>query len=110
MTVTHGRIELNFRCCKLLGSSKRRSPHRQAAASLSHRCKLLQRCHINYKAVLHVALEQAVVCFVDLLNFDHLDVRGNSLFPAEIEHLLRFAKPADARAGKPATVQEQTEG
>src|ERR1700723_856863 len=65
---------------------------------------LLQRSHVDHEAVFHVALEQAVVCFVDLLHFDHLDIRIDSLLGAEIEHLLGFGNAADggAREAAPA--------
>src|SRR4029077_3266534 len=36
---------------------------------------------------------------IDLLDLDHLDVCGNPICPAEIQHLLRLPYPADRRAG-----------
>src|SRR6516225_12285312 len=38
---------------------------------------LLQRSHINGKAVFHVALEQPLVGFIDLLNPNRFDVGGD---------------------------------
>src|ERR1700722_5992400 len=65
---------------------------------------LLQRSHVDHEPVFPVALEQAVVGFVDLLHFDHLDIRIDSLLGAEIEHLLGFGNAADggAREAAPA--------
>ncbi len=36
--------------------------------------KQLQRCHINYKPVAHIAFHHALVCLIDVLNVYHLDV------------------------------------
>src|SRR6185312_1017916 len=69
----------------------------------------LQRRHIDYKAILDVALEHAIVSLVDLLNWNHLDVGSDVVLAAEIEHLLRFRDSADKRAGELATLVDQAE-
>jgi hypothetical protein len=57
---------------------------------------LLQRGHIDDEAVLDVAFEQALVRLVNLRNFDQLDIGGDAVIGAEIEHLLSFLNTADA--------------
>src|SRR4029079_6681080 len=46
---------------------------------------LRERRHIDREAVLHVGLEQPFVGFVDLLDGNDLDVRGQVMRPAEVE-------------------------
>src|SRR5579864_6522552 len=65
--------------------------------SISDPC-LAQRRVIDHKAILHVALEQTFVGFIDLLNLDQLDVCRDSLIGAEVEHLLGFGDAADGGA------------
>jgi hypothetical protein len=45
------------------------------------------------KRYFYVALEQALVGFIDLLNANRFDVGGDAVFGAEIEHLLRLRMP-----------------
>src|SRR5208283_3959539 len=54
-------------------------------------CLLPDRGHINYEAVLHVALQQAFVGMINLLDADFFDVSGYTVFTAEVQHFLRFA-------------------
>ncbi len=61
---------------------------------------LLQRRHINHKAVLDVPFQQTLVGLVDLLNFDQFDIGGEAVIGAEIEHLLSFPNPADAEPAR----------
>jgi hypothetical protein len=61
-----------------------------------------QRRAVDHEAVLHVALEHALVGFVDLVGADHLDVGDDAVFGAEVEHLLGLGippiiEPASAR-------------
>ena len=56
---------------------------------------LFQRSHVDNEAVLHVALKQTFVRLIDLLNLDHLDVRGDCVLGAKIEHFLSLADAAD---------------
>jgi hypothetical protein len=55
--------------------------------------------HVDDEAVLHVALQQPLVGLVDLLHRDELDVGGDVVLAAEVEHLLGLADAADERAG-----------
>src|SRR5438128_1721784 len=59
---------------------------------------LLQGSHVDHEAVLHVALQDAIVSLVDLLDRDDFDVGNDIVLPAEIEHLLRFGDAADERS------------
>jgi hypothetical protein len=52
-------------------------------------------CHIDDEPVFHIALQQAFVSLVDLLNLDQFDVGGDPFLAAEIKHLLRFANSSD---------------
>src|SRR6266542_330869 len=70
----------------------------------------LERSHVDREAVLHVRREQPLVRFVDLLDGDDLDVGGDALLSAEVEHLLRFANAADRRSGEAATPEQEAEG
>src|SRR5271166_4308916 len=49
-----------------------------------------ERSHVNREAVLHIRLEHSLVGFVDLLDRDDLDISGDVVFTAEIEHFLGF--------------------
>src|SRR5262245_14708075 len=54
-----------------------------------------ERSHIDREAVLHVGLEQSVVCFVHLLNGNHFGIGGDVVFATKVEHLLRLGNTAD---------------
>jgi hypothetical protein len=70
---------------------------------------LFQRGHVDDEAVFDVALEDALVGFVDLLDADKLDIGGDAVLAAEIEHLLRFGDAADEAAGEAAATPEERE-
>ena len=55
----------------------------------------LQRGHIDDEAVFHVSLDRAVIGRVHVLDRDGLDVAGNVVLAAEIEHLLRLRQATD---------------
>src|SRR5690625_2546199 len=59
-----------------------------------------ERSHIDDESVFHIAFEHPFVSFVDLVHTDHFDVGGDSMFAAEIEHLLRFGNSGDHRNGQ----------
>src|SRR5262245_57390043 len=69
-----------------------------ASRDPGRRRPLLQRLHVDHEAVLHVALGQALVGLVDLLDRDQLDVGAEVVLGAEVEHLLRLADAADRGA------------
>ncbi len=48
--------------------------------------------HVDGEAVLHIGLEQPLVGFVDFLDGDDLNVGGDVVLAAEIEHLLSFGE------------------
>src|SRR6185503_15741499 len=50
----------------------------------------LQAGHVDDETVLHVLLHHAVPGLVDLLDGDDLDVAGDALLRAEVEHELRL--------------------
>ena len=54
-----------------------------------------QRSHIDAETVFHIRLDQSLVGFVDFLDRDDLDVGGDVVRAAEVEHLLRFGDAAD---------------
>src|SRR5712692_355505 len=56
-----------------------------------------ERSHVDGEAVLHIGLEQSLVSFVDLLNRDDFNIRGDVVLSAEIEHLLGFKDTANRR-------------
>src|ERR1700689_2485630 len=68
---------------------------------------LLQRSHINHKPVLHITLEQTLVSLINLLNLDHLNVGGEAMIGAEIEHFLGLLNTADAGASQAMTPHNQ---
>jgi len=68
-----------------------------------------KRSHINYKAVLHIGLEQPFVDFVGLLDGDDFDIGSDVMFAAEVEHLLGFGDAADRRPRKTAAAHNQAE-
>ncbi len=54
----------------------------------------LKRLDIEHKAVLHIALDDAVPGFIQLGEAGHLDVGGDPLLSAEFEHLLSLGNAA----------------
>ena len=56
---------------------------------------------VDNEAVSYVGLQHTLIRFVDLLNGDDLDVSGDAMIAAEVQHLLRFADAADRRTGQP---------
>src|SRR3954451_17285141 len=59
-----------------------------------------ERRHVDREAVLHIGLDQPLVGFIDLLDRDHLDVGGDIVLAAKVEHPLRLRQAADGRAGE----------
>jgi hypothetical protein len=55
----------------------------------------LERRHVDGEAVLHIRGEHALVGLVDLLDRDHLDIGGDAVLAAEVEHLLGLGDAAD---------------
>ncbi len=55
----------------------------------------LERSHIDRKAVLHVRLQQSFIGFVNLLDRDDLNIGGNVMLAAEVEHLLGLRQTTD---------------
>src|SRR5204863_3513119 len=70
---------------------------------------LLQRGIVDHEAILHVALQQAVIRFVDLLDTDFFDVRRDAVLAAEIQHLLGFADAANRRSRKISPADDDAE-
>ena len=68
-----------------------------------------QRSHIDGEAILHIGLEHSFVGFVNLLDGDNLDIRGDVVRAAEVKHLLRLGNAADGRAGEAAASNQQAE-
>ena len=54
-----------------------------------------QRRHIKHEPIFHVALQHALIRFLDLIDPDLLDFAGDSAFGTEIEHLLGLGDSAD---------------
>jgi len=61
---------------------------------------LFQGGEVDYEAVFYVAFDQAVVGVVYFLDGDDLDIGGDFVFGAEVEHFLSFADAAYKRAGE----------
>src|SRR3954464_1332945 len=58
----------------------------------------LQAVQVDDESVAHVALQHPLIRVVDLLDGYHLDVGGDSVLRAMVEHLLRLGDTADRRA------------
>ena len=56
---------------------------------------LFEARDVDDEAIAHVVLEHALVGLVDLIDRDHLDIGGDSLLAAEVEHLLRLVDPTN---------------
>src|SRR5262245_15209735 len=59
-----------------------------------------QTREVDHETIAHVVLEHALVSNVDLLIGNHLDIGGDIVLGAEVEHLLGLADAADQRAGQ----------
>src|SRR5688572_650339 len=70
---------------------------------------LLERSHVDDEAILHIASEQTLVRFVDLLSTNHFHLGGNIVRGAEVEHLLGLAGAADAGTGDLPPFRQQAE-
>ena len=79
----------------------------EAAATFS---PVPQRSHIDDKAILHIAFEQSLISFVDLLDGDHLDIAGDPVLPAVVEHFLRLGNTADKGTGELPTLEDEIKG
>src|SRR5439155_18670759 len=66
-------------------------------------------CHVDDKPLFHIALQQAFVSLVDLLDSDQFYVGGDPLLAAEIKHLLRLANSPDRRTRQLAALRDQAE-
>src|SRR5947209_11015167 len=62
---------------------------------------------VDDEAVAHVAALHALVRLIDLFSSDDLDVGDNSVFPAMVEHLLRFRNSADVGAGEALVPEDE---
>src|SRR6478609_9940711 len=89
-------------------SGKEKAPLAQGWLNRRKAAKLLpERCHINHKAVFHVAAQHALVGFIDLLDGNHLNVRRKFVLGAEIQHLLRLRNSADQRPCNLSALKDQ---
>src|SRR5205807_1584266 len=53
---------------------------------------------VDHEPIAHVAAPHACIRVVNLVSLDEFDVRGDSMLPAVVEHLLRLGNPADVGA------------
>src|SRR5215472_8960650 len=74
-----------------------------------YRVRLLgfKRSHVDRETILHIRLEQSIVSFIDFLHWDDLDISGEVMFTAKVEHLLGFGDAADGRSGETAAPHGQ---
>jgi hypothetical protein len=80
--------------CPKEGQEPRASVVRGSRASPASSLAL-ERRHVDREAVLHVRFHEPVVGLVDALDGDDLDVRGDAVLAAEVEHLLGLRDAAD---------------
>ncbi len=64
---------------------------------------------VDDEAVAHVAVDDAIVCLVDPVGADRLDLCADAVLGAEVEHLLGRGDPADHRPGQRAPIVQQRE-
>ena len=64
---------------------------------------------VDDEAVLHVALQRALVGLVDLVRGGVLDLAGNAVFPAVIQHFLGLGDTAHQRAHHLAVPKDERE-
>src|SRR5437868_423756 len=69
----------------------------------------LQRRGIDDEAVADVRAEHPLPRLVDLVGGDDLDLGGDAVLGAEVEHLLGLADRADGRPGERAALHDQRE-
>src|SRR5437870_2746750 len=53
---------------------------------------------VDHEPIAHVAAPHACIRVVNLVSLDEFDVRGDSMLPTVVEHLLRLGNPADVGA------------
>jgi len=95
--------------CAAVGNRRSSSAGAAGPAGRAPLLLALKRSHINREAVLHIRPQQPLVSFVDLLDRDHFNIRGNPMRPAKIEHLLSLGDAADRRPGKAAPSHNEPE-
>ena len=66
---------------------------------------LLQRTEINDKPVPNIALRHSLVGLIHLLNGNDLDICGDFVPAAVIQHLLCFGQSADERSSDAPSTQ-----
>src|SRR4028119_1248975 len=66
-----------------------------------------ERRPVDDEPVAHVRGQDALPRLVDPVSPDELDVRGDAVLGAEVEHLLRLADRPDRRAGAGPALEEQ---
>ena len=69
-----------------------------------------QLLHVDDEAIADVRLLHPLIGLVDLIRGDGLDVAGDAVPGAEVQHLLRLPDPADQRAGDAPTTPKQRQG
>src|SRR3954451_18318336 len=65
---------------------------------------------VDHEAILDVAGDRALERLLDLIRRGHLDVAGDAVPPAVVEHLLRFGNAADEGSDETAVAEDQREG
>src|SRR3954454_17645696 len=69
----------------------------------------LEAVQVDDESVAHVALQHPLIRLVDLLDGNHLDVGGDSVLRAMVEHLLGLGDTADERALEAAAREDERE-
>src|SRR3954453_18357701 len=96
-------------------SSVSRKTTPQTTASRSFSCfvqsaiDVPERRVVDDEAVADVGGQNALPGLVDLFGGDDLDLGGDAMLGAEVEHLLGLADRADGRAGEAAALEQQRE-
>jgi hypothetical protein len=69
--------------------------------------RFFQRGHINDEAVFYVVLHHPVIGFIDFLDGDELDISGDVVLTAKIQHFLGLLDAIDERTAKIASAKNQ---
>lgn len=66
--------------------------------------QILQSTHIDHKPITHIPFDHTIICFVNFLNRDELNIRDDIMLCTKVQHFLGFCGAANHRTHDSASV------